>query len=337
MLDDIVRRASDEPLLLLCSFRPQFQPIWALTDGGAELRLSALTNVIATEIIRERLEGQALSEDLVELGVAKSEGNPLFAEEFASYLSQKGAHREQTGDAGFGEGLLGGLDDIPTSLENLIMDRVHRLGRDTISFLQAASVLGRQFPMNLAKQVADINGKMVGLLPQLELHGLIFRVDREFGDTPADYAFKHALVQDALYGSLLTPQRAILHQKAAEALEELYGDKAPEIADMLAHHYVRTAPVGEGRLLSVFGGEEEPARVLARRGASLSRPGAGQDRGRPRLRQRQPARRDRGRPAARVLLGGRLHRHARHRREIPGAARGGGRQPGIVAHPGLAR
>ncbi len=240
MLDEIVKAATDEPLLLLCSFRPQFQPIWALAGGTTELRLGTLTNVIATEIIRERLEGQALSEDLVELGVAKSEGNPLFAEEFASYLSQKGAQREQSGDAGFGGGLLGDLGDIPTSLENLIMDRVHRLGRDTISFLQAASVLGRQFQMNLAKQVADINGKMVGLLPQLELHGLIFRVDHEFGDAPADYAFRHGLVQDALYGSLLTPQRAILHQKAAEALEELYGEKAGEVADMLAHHYVRT-------------------------------------------------------------------------------------------------
>jgi class 3 adenylate cyclase/tetratricopeptide (TPR) repeat protein len=238
VLDDIVKNAIDQPLLLLCSFRPQFQPIWALAGGATELRLSALTNVIATEIIRERLEGRSLSEDLVELGVAKSEGNPLFAEEFASYLSQKGASREQAGDAALGPN--GDFDDIPTSLENLIMDRVHRLGRETISFLQAASVIGRQFPMDLAEQVADINGKMVGVLPQLELHGLIFRVERDFGDAPADYAFKHALVQDALYGSLLTPQRAVLHQKAAEALEELYGDKAPEVADMLAHHYVRT-------------------------------------------------------------------------------------------------
>ena len=240
VLDDIVRSANDEKLLLLCSFRPQFQPIWMLAGGATELRLRALTNVIATEIIRERLEGHALSEDLVELGVAKSEGNPLFAEEFASYLSQKGYQREQSGDAGLGEGALGGFGDIPSSLENLIMDNVHRLGRDTITFLQAASVLGRQFPMNLAKQVADINGKMIGLLPQLELHGLIFRVDHEFGEAPADYAFKHALVQDALYGSLLTPQRASLHQKAAEALEELYGDKAGDVADTLAHHYVRT-------------------------------------------------------------------------------------------------
>jgi class 3 adenylate cyclase/tetratricopeptide (TPR) repeat protein len=240
VLDAIVTTGTDEPLLLLCSFRPQFQPIWTLAGGGAELRLSALTNVIATEIIRERLEGQALSEDLVELGVAKSEGNPLFAEEFASYLSHRGAHLEQSSDAGLGEGLPGGFDDIPTSLENLIMDRVHRLGRDTISFLQAASVLGRQFPMILAEQVADINGKLVGLLPQLELHGLIFRVDHDFADAPSDYAFRHALVQDALYGSLLTPQRAVLHQKAAEALEELYADKTGEVADMLAHHYVRT-------------------------------------------------------------------------------------------------
>src|SRR5512135_2724215 len=52
--------------------------------------------------------------------------------------------------------------------------------------------------------------------------------------------FSISLVQDALYGSLLTPQKAVLHQKAAEALEELYGDKAPDVADMLAHHYVRT-------------------------------------------------------------------------------------------------
>jgi class 3 adenylate cyclase/tetratricopeptide (TPR) repeat protein len=240
VLDDIVKSATDEPLLLLCSFRPQFQPIWAVTGGVSDLRLSALTNVIATEIIRERLEGRSLPEELVELGVAKSEGNPLFAEEFASYLSQKGASREQAGDAAFG-GAHADLDDIPTSLENLIMDRVHRLGRDTIAFLQAASVLGRQFPMDLAQRVSEINGSLLGLLPQLELDGLIFRVDRDVGETPADYAFKHALVQDALYGSLLTPQRAVLHQKAAEALEELYGDKAPEVAHMLAHHYVRTS------------------------------------------------------------------------------------------------
>ncbi|MGV1013944.1 MAG: hypothetical protein ACOYB4_03140, partial [Methyloceanibacter sp.] len=128
----------------------------------------------------------------------------------------------------------------PTSLENLIMDRVHRLGRDTIWLLQAASVLGRQFPMSLAEQVAELNGKMVALLPQLEQHGLIFRVDRERSDTPADYAFQHALVQDTLYGSLLTPQRATLHQKAAEALEENYGEKSADVADMLAHHYART-------------------------------------------------------------------------------------------------
>lgn len=239
VLDDIVKSATDEPLLLLCSFRPQFEPVFALAEGTPELRLKALTNVIATEIIRERLEGRALPEELLELGVAKSEGNPLFAEEFASYLSQKGIRSEQAGDASLG-GSNGDLDDIPTSLENLIMDRVHRLGRDTIAFLQAASVLGRQFPMVLAKQVAEINGKLLTLLPQLEHDGIIFRVERDFGESSADYAFKHALIQDALYGSLLTPQRAVLHRKAAEALEELYGDKAPEIADILAHHYART-------------------------------------------------------------------------------------------------
>ncbi len=237
VLDEVVKTATDEPLLLLCSFRPQFVPFWE-EEIGTTLRLRALTNVIATEIIRERLEGRALSEDLVKLGVDKSEGNPLFAEEFANYLSQKGAQMEQGGDVSFGGGRE--MKDIPTSLENLIMDRVHRLGHDTIWLLQAASVLGRQFPMSLAEQVAELNGKMVKLLPQLEQHGLIFRVDSERSDTPSDYAFQHTLVQDALYGSLLTPQRATLHQKAAEALEESYGEKSADVADMLAHHYSRT-------------------------------------------------------------------------------------------------
>jgi class 3 adenylate cyclase/tetratricopeptide (TPR) repeat protein len=238
VLDEVVRIANEEPMLLLCSFRPQFEPVWTLQGTAADLRLSALTNVIATEIIRERLEGRKLPDELVKLGVAKSEGNPLFAEEFANYLSQKGTRGEKIGDASFGGA--SEIEDIPTSLENLIMDRVHRLGRETIWFLQAASVIGRQFPMSLAQEVAELNGTAVTLLPQLEQDGIIFRVDRERGDTPADYAFKHALVQDALYGSLLTPQRASLHQKAAEALEASYGDRAADVADMLAHHYART-------------------------------------------------------------------------------------------------
>jgi class 3 adenylate cyclase/tetratricopeptide (TPR) repeat protein len=239
VLDEVVRSAREEMLLLLCSFRPQFEPLWALQGTAADLRLNALTNVIATEIIKERLEGRALPDKLVKLGVAKSEGNPLFAEEFANYLSQKDARGESIGDASFG-GRASEIEDIPTSLENLIMDRVHRLGRETIWLLQAASVIGRQFPIGLAQAVAELNGRAVSLLPQLEQDGIIFRVGREQGEAPADYAFNHALVQDALYGSLLTPQRASLHQKAAEALEAGYGDKAADVADMLAHHYART-------------------------------------------------------------------------------------------------
>ena len=86
--------------------------------------------------------------------------------------------------------------------------------------------------MSLVEQVAELNGKVVTLVPQLEQNGLIFRVDGERSGTPADYAFNHALVQDTLYGSLLTPQRATLHQKAAEALEESYGDKSADVADV---------------------------------------------------------------------------------------------------------
>ena len=99
VLEEVVRSATGERLLLVSSSRPQFAPPWSQSQSAHELRLNPLTNVLASEIIRERLEGHGLSDELVGLGVAKSEGNPLFAEEFASYLSHKS---EQASPAGRG-------------------------------------------------------------------------------------------------------------------------------------------------------------------------------------------------------------------------------------------
>ncbi len=237
VLEEVVRSATGERLLCLQQ-RPQFAPPWSQSQSAHELRLNPLTNVLASEIIRERLEGHGLSDELVGLGVAKSRAIAL-REEFASYLSHK-SEQASPGREGPAAWLRGDVDDIPTSLENLIMDRAAspRPGHH----LAVASGLGARSAVPLASCSAGLragrqrHASLAG--PRTGRPHLPRRLQR--GDQPADYAFKHALVQDALYGSLLTPQRASLHQKAAEALEASYGEQASDVADVLAHHYVRT-------------------------------------------------------------------------------------------------
>jgi tetratricopeptide (TPR) repeat protein len=117
------------------------------------------------------------------------------------------------------------------------MARVDRLGEGHRMVLQVASAIGRRFPLELVQAAADINGNLPRYLGDLESQELIFRQE---GGGGGEYAFKHALTQEAIYDSLLGTRRADLHQRVAEAIEQSYGDRLVEWAEVLAHHWSRT-------------------------------------------------------------------------------------------------
>ena len=195
------------------------------------LPLERLNDESAIALVKERLAGKTLADDLISTAVAKAEGNPLFAEEIAAYLAERAIRVPGKTPT----------DDIPSSLENLIMDRVHRLDPQALQLLQTASVIGRRFAVDVVTEVSELNGKVPALLEGLAQNGIILPIDKDSAAASEDqYSFKHVLVQDALYASLLTGARGAAHEKAGLYLEARAGVKTPEIADLLAHHFTRT-------------------------------------------------------------------------------------------------
>lgn len=209
------------PLLILCAYRPQYEAPWAAEAQVRTLRLSPLDSQDTEALLENRLAGHTLSAEMAQAVMARAEGNPLFAEEMVSYLVTKG----EAGEIG-----------LPETLENLLMDRVDRLDPAPRLVLQTAAVVGRRFSRDLVAHVLGADIDLDAAIEALESERLIFH---EPGDV-AEYRFMHALVQDAIYETLLKQRREELHEKVAEALETSHDEAEVEAAELLAHHYGNT-------------------------------------------------------------------------------------------------
>jgi tetratricopeptide (TPR) repeat protein len=125
---------------------------------------------------------------------------------------------------------------IPETIQGIIMARLDRLGDDGKRAVQLASVIGRQFVARLLERVAGLTGRLEGLLRELKALEIIY--EQGLIPEPA-YIFKHAVIQDVAYNSLLLQRRKELHRSVGEAIEELYRDRLPEHYAELAYHFIR--------------------------------------------------------------------------------------------------
>ena len=120
-------------------------------------------------------------------------------------------------------------------MQSLISARVDRLTPEDRTLLQAAAAIGRRFDPGLLRSAADHSGDLTEWLEAIQASDLV-RQDSKSGD----YLFKHALVRDALYDSILTPRRMRLHLNVANEIERRSANQPVESAEVLAHHYSRT-------------------------------------------------------------------------------------------------
>ena len=232
LLGKIIDSEAKLRLLLLTTRRPEYAPPWLDRAVVTKLLLEPLPIGDIRRLIRARLGVEALPEALAWQVAEKAEGNPLFAEEIVSFLSERGIVRTTTGKLDFDATVV--ATALPASVQSLLTARVDRLAPKDRALLQAASVIGRRFdPQLLAVVVGetDIDARLAAM-QALDL------VRRE--SKSDDYAFKHALVRDALYQSLLTEPRKSLHLKIAEEIERRSGNRLTEVAEVLAHHYSQT-------------------------------------------------------------------------------------------------
>ena len=232
LLDLVIERVRRLRVLVLITHRPEFTSPWT---GQAHLTLLPLNRLGRSQGATMALRvsgGKRLPSEIVEQIAARTEGVPLFVEELTKAVLES----EILTDVGDRYELSGPLPPfaIPATLRDSLMARLDRLApvRD---LAQIGAAIGRDFSHALLAAVADRSeAELQAALHQLVASELVFR-----RGTPPDvtYSFKHALVQDAAYGTLLKSRRQQLHSRIAQVLEERFPEASETQPELLAQHY----------------------------------------------------------------------------------------------------
>jgi len=231
LLDRLVARVASMPVLLVVTSRPEFQPTSIGQPHVTMLPLSRLGRRDSVSIIRGIAGGKALPGAIVEQIVSRTDGVPLFIEELTRVLLESGLLRETT-DGYMLDGRLPTLA-IPTSLQASLVARLDRLA-SVKDVAQIGAAIGREFSHELISAVAALTPEdLDAALERLTASGLISRR----GTPPeATYSFKHALVQDAAYATMLRSRRRQLHADIAQVLVERFVALAESLPEVVARH-----------------------------------------------------------------------------------------------------
>jgi predicted ATPase len=231
LLDRMVARVANLPVLLVITFRPEFQPTWVGLPHVTMLPLSRLGRRDGAGIIDGITRDKALPDEVVEQILAHADGVPLFIEELTKSILESSELKEAADRYEYA-GTTRSIT-IPATLRDSLMARLDRY-MPVKEIAQIGAAIGREFSYELIAAVAPrAKAELEDSLERLTASGLAFRR----GTPPeATYTFKHALVQDAAYDSLLKSRRQELHRKIARAIEERFpGIKTTE-PEVLAHH-----------------------------------------------------------------------------------------------------
>jgi len=234
LLDALVESLPASRLLLLVSYRPEYEHQWVRKMYYAQLRVDTLPIQPADELLSALLGEDAALHPLKEHLIVKTDGNPLFLEESVrglveagALVGERGAHRQARP-----------IDAIrvPDTIQAVLSARIDRLDPEAKRLLQLAAVIGKDVPFSLLRAIGEA--------PEEELHGTLGRLlttefiyEAHFFPELV-YTFKHALIHEVAYGSLLQERRRALHARIVEAIEAAATDDGPG-ADRIAEQFDR--------------------------------------------------------------------------------------------------
>jgi predicted ATPase len=232
VMDLLIHRVRNLPLLVVLTHRQEFASRWSHHGHVAALTLTRLTRLQSAAMVLRLAGGKALPADLVEQILGKTDGVPLFVEELTKSILESG-DLSDAGDRWEYAGRASALA-IPLTLRDSLMARLDRFA-PVKEIAQIGAAIGREFSYELIAAVArHPEPELVRALAQLTAAGLAFQQ----GTPPnAVYTFKHALVQDAAYDSLLRRRRQELHGKIAKAIEDRFPSIEATEPELLAHHH----------------------------------------------------------------------------------------------------
>lgn len=225
LMDRVLARLDRLPVLMIATFRPEFRPIWIDQPHISLIALQRLGRREGESLVRRLAGAATLPTEVLDEILERTDGVPLFLEEMTKAVLDAGRRATLPGGAKL---------DVPSSLQASLMARLDRLGVAGREVAQSASAIGRDFPYDLVVEAAPHGEAQTrAALDQLVAAGLVFQT----GTPPtAVYEFKHALVQDTAYSTLLRGPRRALHRRIAASLEKRMRETGNVKPEILAHH-----------------------------------------------------------------------------------------------------
>ena len=253
-LGQAVNRIANRRVLLIVTFRPEFDAPWIGHPHVTALTINRLGQREVSAMIDRVVGNKWLAESVREDIIERTDGIPLFVEELTKAVLEAESHRAEHAIAVVPSPAL----EVPASLHASLMARLDRLG-PAKEVAQIGAAIGREFSYELIAAVAPgPKAVLKHALERLTASGLAFR-----RGTPAEatYSFKHALVQDAAYDSLLKSKRQELHAKIARAIEERFPNIKATQPEVLAHHYTRAGLFKQGAAYWLEAGQKALSRM----------------------------------------------------------------------------
>jgi predicted ATPase/class 3 adenylate cyclase len=232
LLNLVLDQTPTASMLVLLTCRPHFQPAWHHRSYLTEITVNRLSPAQVEQIVNRLTDGKALPTEVLAQVIEKTDGIPLFVEELTKAILESGQLKALDGHYA----LTGSFSTfaIPATLQDSLMARLDRLMTSKV-IAQLGATIGRQFSYALLQAVAQLDE----VLLQHELGRLVeAEIVFQRGVPPqATYSFKHALIQDTAYQSLLRSTRQQYHQRIAQVLEAQFPAIVDQQPELLAHHY----------------------------------------------------------------------------------------------------
>jgi predicted ATPase len=225
---------ANAPVLLLVNYRPEYTHAWSNRSYYTQLRLDPLQTENANELLLALLGDADDLTALKRMVIDKTEGNPFFIEEMVQALFEQGV-LARNGRLKLARPF--SQFRLPTTVQGVLSSRIDRLSSTEKEILQMLAVIGREFPLSLARRIVNCSDDQLdAALAMLQGGEFINEVP---GSDDIRYAFKHALTHEVAYNSILSDRRKSLHERAAPVLEELFAAQLDDHLSQLARHYKR--------------------------------------------------------------------------------------------------
>lgn len=229
----LVRAVAATRTMVVLNYRSTYRSPWLGFDNYREIEVEELsandTGALVRELISHRREFQEISQ----LIVRRSGGNPFFAEELVRSLAERGV---LSGDPGHSRN---GLDSVeralPPTVQAVIGARIDRLSESEKSVLQICAIIGNEVPLAVLERVAGILRPRIDHAMDALCHAELIRPQPAAGGRR--FTFGHPLIQEVAYGTQLKAKRSTVHASVASAMEDFYADQLDEYSALISHHY----------------------------------------------------------------------------------------------------